>query len=537
MYTAFIDIAKAYDGIPRPALLAVLRRYGISDRVCHLITLLYRQTSATVRMGSDESEAFDIESGVKQGCILSTLLFNIYIDFVLRQIIPKIQDKGIVWHVSSHPNLGIRNAPGVVHEHPPEGWYSLLLNHLLYADDTTLVARTFEDLTAMVRLLDEEFAVWGLKVSIKKTILAAFNPQEYRRPQIFLHGEPLDEIPRGATKTFRFLGSLLDFRTGSSEPDMMRRINLAQTVVNKLKRSVWRLPHLSTEGKMRSFKAMVLPVLLHGCETWNLNELAISRMEGFVGRTLRAMLGLRWQDKVSFEELRHRTGMCSQGPISCHLRYRQLRWFGHVLRMSPDRWPHQVLFGRPPDSRRPQGRPWHRWIDTIFDHLTHLGAPVDDHAHLLELARARDQWRALIKTSVPCSLCAAAAEAKEAAQEVIESILTSIIPDNRKRPRPPASPPARRQRRRIIPNPQATWSDPNTPWHFTDTVAGPLYGTSRRGRNLKRPLTYIEGRGRVCPLCHQDWDYSIEPRAWNVPVKPGECGACGQRTTKRRKTS
>ena len=536
LYTAFIDIAKAYDGIPREALLAVLRRYGISDRVCQLITLLYRKTSARVRVGSDESEVFDIESGVKQGCILSTLLFNIYIDFVLRQVIPKLQDKGIEWHIGTQSNFGLRREPGVVHETPPTGWHSLLLNHLLYADDTTLVAKTFEDLTAMVKLLDEEFAIWGLKVSIKKTVLAAFNPREYRRPPVFLHSESLEQIPRGKNKTFRFLGSLLDFRAGSSEPDMMRRINLAQSVVAKLKRSVWRLPRLSIEGKMRSFKAMVLPVLLHGSETWNLNELAISKLEGFVGRTLRVILGLRWQDQISFEEIRHRTGMCSQGPISYHLRYRQLRWFGHVLRMNPDRWPHQVLFGRPPDSRRPQRRPWHRWIDTIFDHLTHLGVPTDDHAHICELARERDRWRALIKTPAPCDLCAAAAAAKEAAQEVIESILDAVVPTNRKRPGPPTSPPARRQRRRIVPNRHVAWSDPDTPWHFAETVAGPLYGRSSRGRSLKRPMTF-SGSGRQCPLCKQDWPLTLEPRAWNVPVKPGECGVCGQQSVKRRKTS
>ena len=121
LYTAFIDIAKAYDGIPREALLAVLRRYGISDRVCHLITLLYRKTSARVRVGSDESEVFDIESGVKQGCILSTLLFNIYIDFVLRQVIPKLQDKGIEWHIGSQSNFGVRREPGVAHTTPLMG--------------------------------------------------------------------------------------------------------------------------------------------------------------------------------------------------------------------------------------------------------------------------------------------------------------------------------------------------------------------------------------------------------------------------------
>jgi hypothetical protein len=135
----------------------------------------------------------------------------------------------------------------------------------------------------------------------------------------------------------------------------------------------------------------------------------------------------------------------------------------------------------------------------------------------------------------PCDLCAAAAAAKETVQEVLESILDSVVPNNRKRPGPPASPTARRQRRRTIPNRNVAWSDPDTPWHFTETVAGPLYGRSRRGRNLKRPMTF-SGPGCQCPLCKQHWPMTLEPRAWNAPVKPGECGVCGQQTVKRRKT-
>ena len=163
--------------------------------------------------------------------------------------------------------------------------------------------------------------------------------------------------------------------------------------------------------------------------------------------------------------------------------------------MNPDRWPHQVLFGRPPDSRRPQRCPWHRWIDTIFDHLTHLGVPAGDRAHTRELARERDRWRALVESPAPCDLCAAAAAAKEAAQEVVESTLDAAVPTNRKRPGPPTSPPARRQRRRIVPNRRVARSDPDTPWHFAETAAGPLCGRSSRGRSLKRPMTF-SGPGR-----------------------------------------
>jgi len=63
--------------------------------------------------------------------------------------------------------------------------------------------------------------------------------------------------------------------------------------------------------------------------------------------------------------------MCCQGPVAWwHVRYCQLRWFGHVVRMSPDRWPSQILFGRPPDSRRPQTLDRHESEVTSLDGLT-----------------------------------------------------------------------------------------------------------------------------------------------------------------------
>ena len=125
------------------------------------------------------------------------------------------------------------------------------------------------------------------------------------------------------------------------------------------------------------------------------------------------------------------------------------------------------------------------------------------------------------------------------ALEVVEAIIDTIFLPSRKRPPDPITPPSHPKRRRIHQNPQATFSDPHTPWHHSETVAGPAYGTSRRSRTLKRPLHY-EGAGRHCPMCtmcHQPWELTMDPRPWNVPVRPGECGVCGQQKQKRSKPS
>ena len=303
---------------------------------------------------------------------------------------------------------------------------------------------------------------------------------------------------------------------------MMRCVCLAQGVVKRLSASVWKLHGLSMEGKMGSFKTMVLPVLLHGCETWNLNELALSKMEGFTGRTLRTILGLGWEDKVSFEEMRHRTGMCCQGPAAWHLRYRQLRWFGHMIRMDPDRWPVQIMCGRPPDSRRPQRRPRHRWEDKTYEHLTELGMSTRDHVELREIISDRARWREIIKTPMSCQKCIVEARARAEVQEGITNIEDQIARSEDPIDRP-KSLARRRERPAAEKNPEATWTDRDQPWFFPTTNAGPVYGRSRSGRRLTRPngRESNTGPGGNCPYCHERWDIMLPRRFDNVPVKPG----------------
>ena len=466
LYAAFVDIEKAYDGIPRQALLATLRRYGASERVCQLITMLYKKTTAKVRVGCETSDSFNIESGVKQGCILSTLLFNIYMDFAIRQVLPKYDGKGVVWHSRTNQDPTVRTRAGSVHDRLPRGWKEIYLSELLYADDTSVIASNYLDLINMTTFLDAEFAIWGLKVSISKTEIAVINPPlgEVRIP-FYLRGNHIKEIPRPDEKTrrkekrtFKFLGTLLDFRSASSEPDMMRRMGLAQSIIKRLHQSIWRLRGLSLKAKMAFFNRLVLPVLLHGCATWNLNPLVQSRLEGFLGRSLRDILGLKWQDQVSYAEIRHRCGLCQQGPIAWHLRYHRLRWFGHVMRMDPDRWPVQVLCGRPLDSTRIPGRPQHRWIDAVYQDLNDLGLPVDDLTALKDLIHNRTQWRMSIKTPVACTYCEQSAQEQE--------------PE----PRVPCATPIT----------EATWTG-NLHW-FTTTIqqeAGPITGVSRRSGRIR----------------------------------------------------
>ncbi|CAF1957530.1 unnamed protein product [Rotaria magnacalcarata] len=93
LHICFIDLQKAYDLVNREALWRVCRAYGLSDK---MIKLLYDDVKAEVRIDGDFSSSIQMNTGVKQGCLLSPILFNVYIDFVMRQILEQAGTEGII---------------------------------------------------------------------------------------------------------------------------------------------------------------------------------------------------------------------------------------------------------------------------------------------------------------------------------------------------------------------------------------------------------------------------------------------------------
>ena len=90
----FVDFKAAYDSLNRGALWKIMRSYGVSDKICKLIRALYGSSKSAVRVDGELSEWFDIKTGVRQGCVLSPLLFNVYIDYVIREALAGV-DHGV----------------------------------------------------------------------------------------------------------------------------------------------------------------------------------------------------------------------------------------------------------------------------------------------------------------------------------------------------------------------------------------------------------------------------------------------------------
>ena len=150
IYFCFIDYAKAFDCVDHNKLWKILKEMGIPDHLTCLLRNLYAGQEATVRTGHGTTGWFQIGKRVRQGCILSPCLFNLYAEYIMR-------NAGL-----EEPQAGIKIARRNI-------------NNLRYADDTTLMAESRE-LKSLLMKVKEESEKVGLKLNIQKTKIMASNP-------------------------------------------------------------------------------------------------------------------------------------------------------------------------------------------------------------------------------------------------------------------------------------------------------------------------------------------------------------------------
>jgi len=142
IYFCFINYAKAFDYVDHNKLWKILKEMGIPDHLTCFLRNLYAE--ATLRTGHGTTDWCQIGKGVCQGCILSPCLFNLYAEYIMR-------------------NAGLEEAQAEIKIAGRN------INNLRYADDTTLMAESEEELKSLLMKVKEESEKVGLKLSMQKT--------------------------------------------------------------------------------------------------------------------------------------------------------------------------------------------------------------------------------------------------------------------------------------------------------------------------------------------------------------------------------
>src|SRR5258706_81762 len=272
----FIDFKKAFDCVHRPAVWSILKCYGLPDKIIEIIKSFYKDCRCAVRMDKHMGEWFHIVTGVRQGCVLSPLLFMIVMDWIMRRATDDSKC-GIAW-----TNEGT-------------------LTDLDFADDIALLDETWTGMKKLTSKVEEVAEAIGLHINAQKTKLLTVGRWDSTET-ILVGGKPVEQV-----EEFCYLGSVIT-SDSSCDKEIRTRIGKANTTFGRLN-NIWKDKKLNIKIKSRLYETLVLSIVQYDSETWPMTVANMKKLEAAHHKWQRRILGITWKDWVTNDDVRRRSGM------------------------------------------------------------------------------------------------------------------------------------------------------------------------------------------------------------------------------------
>ena len=210
---------------------------GIDDKDLRIIQNLYYEQEASVRVVNAETETIPIKKGVRQGCVASPDLFNLYQEMIMR----------VTTNMAGIKVGGIN------------------INNIRYADDTALIATSQVNLQRLVDRVVVKSTAYGMEVNVKKTKCMVMTKKEsVPECRIAVKGEMIKQV-----NNFKYLGSNIT-SDGRCVTEVKCRIAQAKRAFVELD-NILKNKKMLIRTRMRVLKCYVHPILQYGCEIWTLN--------------------------------------------------------------------------------------------------------------------------------------------------------------------------------------------------------------------------------------------------------------------------
>src|SRR5215469_12929114 len=293
----------------------------------------YVNSRACVKVDGWVGERFEVKVVLRQGCVMSPWLFNVYMDSIVREVKRECREEG----------LNLQSERGGVQ------WR---VNMLLYADDTVLIGETEESLQRLVTSFDRICRKRKVRINGDKSKVMRVGDNG----RILDMGIRIGRVRIKQVDCFNYLGVVIS-AVGEGRQEFGHRLKEGNRALGGV-REVWNRGRMSVGMKRRVFESIVVPKVMYGSETWSLNAKERSDLEVFEMKGLRSMYGVSIRDRVRNVRIRERCGW-ERGLV---IRYKQsvLKWYGHVLRGGEDSLVGRVARGSV-ERNRGRGRPKWRW--------------------------------------------------------------------------------------------------------------------------------------------------------------------------------
>ena len=246
LYAAFIDFKKAYDTVDRNRLFERLKGLGINGFFLRNITAMYEKNRYSIKLKNGFIDPIDSNLGLKQGCPLSPMLFNLYIDDV-ENIFDDLCD--------------------------PIDFQNENIYHFLYADDLVLISNSADGLQRSLNKLSGYANHKCLTISIKKSKTMIFNLSGRHIKKLFtIEGKTLESV-----NTFCYLG--FEVKPSGTVKHAMNTLNeKAKKALRPLMCAIARF-NIPAKTAIRLFHTFISPIILYNVENWGL--LTDKKLENF----------------------------------------------------------------------------------------------------------------------------------------------------------------------------------------------------------------------------------------------------------------
>lgn len=289
-----------------------------------------------VRTNYGLTEWFNIKSGVRQGCVLSPLLFIIYMDQITKEANPNSEE----------------------------------INELLFADDQCLLHEDEEQLQDHIQKLDEACTKYDMRISTEKTETMVINRIST------VHNIKINDMSLKQVREFKYLGSLFT-EDGNMTREIDARIQKANHVNYQLT-PILKHQHVPIETKRQLINTIFLPTLCYQAQTWTISKRQQQKIVACEMRCLRKSLNKTRRDKIRNEEIRK---TISIQPVMHFIEKQRMKWFGHLVRMNQDDIPARIYNSRCSEPRH-RGRPRKRWIQGIEETASRMNLTKTEASHL-----------------------------------------------------------------------------------------------------------------------------------------------------------
>ncbi|MFN9380495.1 MAG: RNA-directed DNA polymerase [Bacteroidota bacterium] len=303
-YAAFIDVKKAYDTVWRQGLWKRLWDEGVRGKMWRVVKSMYSTVQSAVLIGDEKTEWFELYTGVRQGCVMSPILFSLFVNGLAREI--KAVGKGV--------QVGRQK-----------------VQLLLYADDIVLISDTQKDLQSMLDCVTEYSRKWRFRVNPKKGKSEVMRFGKTRRSQIkwMLGGKEIYE-----TAQYKYLG--VEINKGIQFKALKERLLRS---ARRRMMTVWgmgmRRGEMPVSDCVRVWQTLVRPALEYGAAVWG--ECVWEEAER-IQREMARMI-LKCSPKMTNEAVLGELGWWTLKGRRDLLR---LKYYGKIVRMGEDRLVKQV---------------------------------------------------------------------------------------------------------------------------------------------------------------------------------------------------